>query len=166
MTMITLDALLRRMSRIAEQEFNKHSEIRALSIWLLETRDGEQRLIHSTFAGPIAPGAEFAHAKEQMAETMRQFFLEHDVVRYARAAECWIVDGPHDPHRPLSEHPQRQEVVQIDVDDGREYLMTLRKIIRPEHGKPYLDRLGEIERPEQVAHGRFLNLLPSRSISA
>ena len=61
-----------------------------------------------------------------------------------------------------SEHPQRREAVYVSAEDGREYLSAKREIIRPDHGKPYLGKLGKIERPDR-AGGRFSGLLPNTS---
>ena len=38
---IPLEALLRRVSRLAEKHFDKHGDVDPL--WLVETEDGEQR---------------------------------------------------------------------------------------------------------------------------
>jgi hypothetical protein len=59
----------------------------------------------------------------------------------------------------LANATDRREVITIDADDGREYLMAFRAIVRPTHGRAYLGKLGEIERPEHT-RGRFLDLLP------
>ena len=52
MTRIPLDALIRRVSRIAEQRFNREGEIDP--IWLVETVSGEQQIIVSPVMAPSA----------------------------------------------------------------------------------------------------------------
>jgi hypothetical protein len=151
----SLDALLRWMSRIAEKMFDDHGEILPSFMWMIEARDGKQELVFSEMQD---------HAKDQMAEAMRRLFEEKDIVRYASAAECWmgagVAPGSWATCRP-SEDPQREEVVMFDADDGHEYLMAMRKIIRPQHGKPYLDKLEFFD--SNKPFGRFTNLLPSRA---
>jgi hypothetical protein len=160
----SLEALLRRMSRIAEQMFDEHGEILPSIMWLIERRDGKQEIISSGMLDVPPPGPEFDRKKNQLAEAMRQFFEENDIVRYASAAECWmgadIAPGSWPTCRP-SEDRQREEVVAFDADDGHEYLVAMRKIIRPQHGKPYLDKLEFSD--QNMPFGRFTNLLPSRT---
>jgi hypothetical protein len=166
---IPLEALLRRMSRMAEQHFARHGDIDPM--WLIETASGEQQLIITPFIAPNPLAG--AEVKDRIAEKMRETFCELDVVRYARAVEAWTV--PHADSKmnesevalryaalnySLANHPDRREIVQISAEDGTELLWAEREIIRPQHGKPYLSKLSAIERPAGV-RGRFLGLLPS-----
>jgi hypothetical protein len=166
---VSLEALLRRMSRIAEQHFNKYGDVDPM--WLLETASGEQL----TFVTPvIADNPLSAHGvKDMLAMKMREEFAKHDVRRYAHAAEAWtsksFMDrnmGEEEEARryaalgyTLENAPDREEIVTLEAADGRELLHAIRTIIRPAHGRAYLAKLGEIMRPEQV-RGRFLDLLP------
>jgi len=145
---VPLDALLRRLSRLAEQHFDHHGDIDPM--WLVETADGEQKVIVSPIVvpNPLA-GAEY---KDRLAETMRETFRDMDVVRYAWAAECWI-DSAYDPN-------ETDEIISFEAEDSTELLWASREIIRPQHGKPYLGKLSEIERPT-ISGGRFRGLLPS-----
>jgi hypothetical protein len=167
MTDRSLDALLRRMSRIAEAMFNKHGEIDP--IWLLETASGEQLCLVSPIVAPSGLAA--AEFKDVLAVKVREMFAELNVVRYARATECWLsssLDGGISLEEcerryaamgyTLENAVDRREAVVIDADDGREYLQAKREIVRPGHRRAYLGKLGEIERPE-CALGRFLDLL-------
>jgi hypothetical protein len=164
---IPLDALIRRVSRMAEQMFDKQGEIDP--IWLVESANGEQRVIVSPITAPS--GLAGAAYKDALSEKMREIFAEHDVARYARAMECWIapLGGNTDEQvaqryaalgYSLENHPQRREIVLLEADDASEFLQAKRAIIRPPHGRPYLDKLGEIVRPPKVS-GRFIALLPS-----
>lgn len=76
--MTSLDALLRRASRIAEQQFKKHGEVTAF--WLVEKPDGTQEIIVS----PIPTGS---RAKDEMAAALSKVFQERGVWRYACARE-------------------------------------------------------------------------------
>jgi len=51
--------------------------------------------------------------------------------------------------------------VLFEAEDGTEVLTAFRDIVRPAHGKPYLGKLGAIERPRGL-YGRWLGLLPSK----
>jgi hypothetical protein len=165
---IPLEALLRRMSRIAEATFAKDGEIDP--IWLVERASGEQHM----FVSPIvaSDSVDANDFKDVLAATAREMFAELAVVRYARATECWkssnLGDGTSLEETArryaamgytLANAPDRREVVVIDADDGREFLQAHREILRPAHGRAYLGKLGEIMRPER-ARGRFLDLLP------
>jgi hypothetical protein len=168
---VPLAALLRRMSRVAEQHFARTGDLDPL--WLVETAAGEQQIIVSPI---IAPNALAGHEyRDWLDAKMREVFRELDVVRYARAMECWFVDNLSNSRTSseaalryaalgytLANHPDRREVVQIEAEDGTEFLTASREIIRPAHGRAYLGKLGEIERPTGV-EGRFLGLLPSKA---
>jgi hypothetical protein len=157
-TIVPLDALLRRASRIAENMFDEHAEVDMF--WLVENAAGEQQMIASPVAVP--PGVSGPEYKQALAESMREFFREHGIVRYARACECWTVkDEAY--QGPVAQHPQRREIVFIDADDGCKYLGAMREIIRPPQGKPYLGKLGAIEQGEPG--GRFTNLFAVRPSS-
>jgi hypothetical protein len=150
---ISLEAMLRRASRIAEQMFDKDGEID--SFWLVETVTGEQRTIVTPMCFP--PWVSADEAKRELAAKLRELFKEIDVARYAHAAEAWM--AREDDHQgPVVAHPRRQEIVVIHADDGSECLVTMRDIIRPPGGKPYLAKMAAIERTEQP-EGRLMNLL-------
>jgi hypothetical protein len=151
---VPLSALLRRASRMAEQMFEETGQIDMF--WLVERSNGEQEVIVSPMVLP--PGTPANEAKLQLAEYLREFFREHDVVRYAHAAEAWTVQEDEPATGPLASHPQRREIVVLDADDGCECIVAMRDIIRPQHGKPYLAKMGTIERTERPT-GRLMNLL-------
>jgi hypothetical protein len=150
---VSLDAILRRASKIAETTFDKRGEI--TPFWLLETSTGKQEMAVSPYIVP--PDVPAHGAKLKIAEGMREFFREHDVVRYAHAAEAWSVDD-ETYQGPIAEHPNRKEVVILTADDGNEHLSAFCDIIRPPHGKPYLGKLSEIARTKRP-QGRLTNLI-------
>jgi len=154
---VPLEALLRRVVRTAEDMFDKLGEIDML--WIYENASGEQQMVVTPI---MAPDGQVAAAyKTYLAAGMRQLFHQHDVVRYAVAAECWTLGCDLDPDYcgPLGEHPQRREAIIFEADDGRVFLSAWREIIRPAGGKPYLGKLSAIWRPPRV-EGRFHDLLP------
>jgi hypothetical protein len=147
----SLEALLRRASRFAEMIFNKTGSLRMT--WLIESPKGQAMIFT-----PIHEGMD----KDALSDFMRMLFAKHDVTRYAVAMESWMVlSSAYIEGLRISEHEQRQEVVLLEASDGREHLHTKRDIVRPENGKPYLAKLGEIDRKWKVA-GRFTNMLPDR----
>jgi hypothetical protein len=169
---IPLDALIRRVSRMAEQMFDRQGDVDP--IWLVETASGEQHTIVTPIIAPSPLAA--VTEKDRTAAKMREYFAEHDIVRYAFAMEAWILAGPERKQVPteeqaaleyaamgsLAHHPDRREAVIIEAEDGTEGLTALRNIVRPAHGKAYLDKLGPIERFDGIAMGRWAGLLPSK----
>jgi len=170
---VPLEALLRRLSRMAEQHFNRVGDIDPM--WLVETASGEQRVIVSPIVAPSPLAA--ADYKDQLADKMRELFAENGVVRYARAMECWTIPGSGEmtcEQRALqyaalgytfANHADRREIVDISAEDSTQFLRAFRDIIRPAGGKPYLGKLSAIERQDQV-EGRWLGLLPSTGHAA
>jgi hypothetical protein len=168
---IPLDALVRRVSRMAKQMFDRQGDI--YPMWLVENASGEQHVIVSPI---IAESPLVAHdVKDRIAAEMRAHFAENDIVRYAHAMEAWTLHKPEQREMTteqaaleyaamgdtLANHPNRREIVIFEADDGTELLTALRDIIRPPHGKPYLGKLGPIERMDHIS-GRWLNLLPNK----
>jgi hypothetical protein len=164
-----LAALLRRMSRMAEQDFARHGELDP--IWLVETAAGEQHTFISPIVAPNALAA--ANYKDLLAEKAREMFRDLDVVRYARAMECWaapytesdMTDEQVGLHYAalsytLANHPARREMVLIQAEDETELLQAHREIVRPAPGRAYLGKLSDIERPTKM-HGRLVGLLSS-----
>jgi hypothetical protein len=145
---------------MAEKMFEESGELAAF--WLVERADGEQAIIATPMIVPKGmPSGEF---KERVAHGMREMFRQNNVVRYAKASEVWSLEQGLDTPMPdrISDHPLRKEMVWIEAADSLEHIYALRDIIRPEHGKPYLAKLGEIERPTKMG-GRWLDLLPRAS---
>jgi hypothetical protein len=153
MTDVPLEALLRRASRMAEKMFDEAGEV--TSFWLAELADGKQQTILTPMVIPLELSA--AEAKCALAEKMREHFRGHGIVRYAHAAEAWMVQDEAW-QRPIAEHPRRQEIVSLTADDGNECLAAMRDIVRPPGGKPYLAKLSKIERDKQP-RGRLMDLL-------
>jgi hypothetical protein len=173
--MTTLAALLRRVSRMAERTFDKQGDVDPL--WLIENADGEQTglitpIITST---PLAAAEE----KDRIAAEVRTLFAEKGIVRYACAMEVWkLAESAQQAMTKeqrglqyaamgytLANHPDRREAVVLNAEDGAEALTAFRDIIRPPHGKPYLGKLGAIERIDSV-ESRWLGLLPSAAHAA
>ena len=168
---VSLAALLRRVSRLAEQMFDKRGNIDPM--WLVENAGGEQHVVATPV---IAEGAlAGSDKKDAIAAYLREYFAQHDVVRFAFAAESWTVSDPAIGRDvtaeqfglryaamgyTLANHPDRREIVWLEAEDSTETLTALREIIRSIHRKPCLGALGKIERANHMV-GRWTGLLPS-----
>jgi hypothetical protein len=82
---VTLEAMLRRASRMAEKALEEDGEVTAF--WLVETLDGEQFTILTPMAFP--EGMEEAAGKEMLARCLREDFKANGVVRYVGVLEVW-----------------------------------------------------------------------------
>jgi hypothetical protein len=90
MTDVTLEAMIRRISREAERMFNRDGGIDML--WLLDAPDEGLAIVASPF--PEGTDADAAAAKDDLVAGMREFFRERNVTRYARACEVWVDEVP------------------------------------------------------------------------
>jgi hypothetical protein len=165
MTDATLDAMVRRLSRVTEEIFHEEGEID--TCWLVDIPGEGQKLIASPVVVP--PGVSPGEVKDHLAYAMRGLFERLNVTRYAHASECWIGSGDAGDtqewiaeHGSLANYPGRREAIVINAEDGHELLLAMRTIIRPEHGKSYLTKL-EIDRAGGMI-GRFTGLLPARPV--
>jgi hypothetical protein len=152
---VPLEALLRRMSRLAAQILMADGECPPL--WLVESPKREL-----VIGSPIPDGTDQNLYKRVLTNGMREFFREHGVARYVFAAESWTLgDGVAEDEmracKDLSTHPLRREVIHLHAEDGTHILGALRVINRMADGKPHLSKL-EIYRPQE-AGGRFMGLL-------
>jgi hypothetical protein len=165
MTNVTLDAMVRRLSRVTEEIFHEEGAID--SCWLVDIPGEGQKLIASPVVVP--PGVSPGVVKNHIAYAMRELFERLSVTRYAHAAECWIGSGDAGDteewiaeHGSLANYPGRREAIAINAEDGDQILFAQRTIIRPANGEPYLTKL-EIERVDALV-GRFSGLLPARPV--
>src|SRR6516164_2299481 len=86
-TTLPLDALLRRMARMAEKIFNETGEVPLM--WLVENAAGEQMILVTPVTG--APHMTLQQFKEKLDAHLREQFKAIGVVRYAHAAEVWCL---------------------------------------------------------------------------
>jgi hypothetical protein len=162
---VTLEAMVRRMSRVAEEMFDETGFVD--SCWLVDIPGEGQKLIVSPLVVP--PGMRPGKAKTMLADAMRELFEQLGVTRYVYAAEAWVGGGKIGTkqkdeadkwiaeHGSLANYPGRRECIAINADDGEQVLCAMRTIVRPANGKPYLTKLEIEQSPMQV--GRFIGLL-------
>jgi hypothetical protein len=163
----TLEALMRRMSRVAEQEFDKYGGVH--SLYLVENDCGEQRIVDV----PIPDGLpeERGADREVRYAALRQLFRDWNIRRYASIAEAWIAEmGEKDDTEEQSQQnyaalgytlrnaPNREEAVLIIAEDARQFLVSRRAIIRSGQ-KAYLGKLVAMDMTKGVG-GAGVGLLP------
>ena len=157
---VPLDALVRRMSRMAENAFCADTPLPIL--WLVEGPKGQLKLATPIPFDDDAPDDVLFAYKDGLAESLRRFFRDNGVIRVVHAAECWTLPkGGDHPGGSIRHHPDRQEIIHIDADDGLDHLIATREIHRPPRGKAQLSKL-EIHRVDRVGRppARFEDMLP------
>jgi hypothetical protein len=162
---VSLEAMVRRLSRIAEDAFKKLGEVEML--WLIDVPGEGERLVVSPVSVPdnMRP----ADLKQHLSDAMRDMMEKLHATRYVHASECWlaVADAEHNnwvaEHGSLKDYPGREEAIALFAEDADQRLVAVRKITRPAHGKPYLSKL-KIERADIRDGGRFWGLLPARPV--
>jgi hypothetical protein len=152
---VTLAAMMRRASRVAEHQFDTEGEVTMFWVMDMPGEDG------FSFEVPPMPNA---MAKAALDEYLREFLHEHHATRYVGAWEAWVVDSNADITESLAMHPQRKEAVIIVGEDEHGQQCGMREIIRPTRGKPYLGKL-IIETMDRM-EGRFIGLLATATSAA
>jgi hypothetical protein len=160
---ITLEAMARRLSRLADDTFEKFGELPDM-LWLVDATD--ELGMHMM----VLPTTE--RRMELMPAGLRDYFAEHGVTRYARASEVWYSEHPIEHRTEIlrqglvtrpSRDPRRKEAVAIFAEDKTKELCGMREIIRPPNGKPYLGKLELVDNSINAGLGRFANLLPGQA---
>jgi hypothetical protein len=157
-THISLEAMARRLSRMADDMFSRCGELPHM-LWYLDAAD--EMGMHML----VVPAIE--EQREVIPVALRKYFAEHGVTRFVSATECWYSSVPNEGGVPPvlvvrpSLDPQRKEGVSIRAEDESKRLTGLREIIRPPNGKPYLSKLELMEDHWNI--GRLTNLLPGRA---
>jgi len=113
-----IDALVRRMSRIAEKLFKEEGGFPPM--WLVDLTDGKQELYGTPF------NFDGREQKDAMGRELGRIFQSKGVWRYACALECWTSRGPGKP----SLDPDRKETVIIYAEDQTTERLGLRDVIR------------------------------------
>jgi hypothetical protein len=85
MTKATLEAMMRRASRMADKCFEEDGEV--VAFWLVENGDGDQTVLVTPMVVP--EGMDRNAAKEMMARRLREDFKRNGVVRYVSVMEAW-----------------------------------------------------------------------------
>jgi hypothetical protein len=112
----SLDALLRRASWVAEEMFDELDPLPM--VWLIDSPDKGQAMLVT----PIST----AQQKRTLAQSLREFFNNNGVSRYAFAAESWLRD---------LDGEAIGEIIALRSEDDREAYGATREIVRPPQGK-------------------------------
>jgi len=151
---VPLDAFLRRVSRIVEDEFEERGEI--ASSWFLVTASGQTHAVVMPF--PATGEDPFAdNVKNKGVAFMRDYFKKCDVVRYAHVAEAWMGTKPASVRASMD--PNRIEIVSLIVEDRDGACCGTREIIRPVNNKPHLAKLKLADESPKLGYSKFGNLL-------
>jgi hypothetical protein len=146
-----------RVSRITEKRFDETGEVDPS--WALVTAGGQTQLVVMSFPATIEDPYGDKIMKAGVA-FMRDYFKEHDVVRYAFVAEAWrrTESRPVRPNR----DPNCTEVVILITEDCHGAITASREIVRAANGKPYLGNLELGDGTPAPGYSRFGNLLYQR----
>ncbi len=151
---VPLAAFLRRVSRIVEKRFDETGEVPPS--WALVTAGGKAHLVVTPFPA-TAEDPCGDNAKKAGVAFMRDYFREHDVIRYAFTAEAWR-GGESASVRPTMD-PNRTEVMALIAEDRDGAITASREIIRSTNGKPYLGKLELDDGPHALGYSQFGNLI-------
>lgn len=149
---MTLDNLFEHGKEMAAKLFSDSGQV--LPTWILELATGEQI--------PLLMPISAMDDKDRLEEMLRKVFIDSKTVRYVSLLEAWalVTKDKEDLAKidtPISDHPDRTEVVFVMAEDKHHMKSGHYTIMRPANGKPYLSEFKE-ENAEH-AEGRFCNLL-------
>lgn len=153
---MTLDELLDHAAEWAAKFFDEKGEVHPM--WIAITA-ADERLV-------IATPWETGKDKDIIIEKLRRFFRERDVVSYALMAESWILEGNEDEpgikdymegRKPISQHPNRKEVILVTAEDKNSARMSMCYIERKPHLPPVLTPFQKF--PGDHNTGRMMGLL-------
>jgi hypothetical protein len=151
---VPLDTFLRRVSRITEKRFNEMGEVDPS--WALVTAGGQAQLVVMSFPETIEDPYGDKIMKAGVA-FMRDYFKEHDVVRYAFVAEAWR--RAESASVRSNTDPNRTELVILVTEDCHGAIRASRQIVRAENGMPYLGNLELDDGTPAPGYSQFGNLL-------
>src|SRR5262245_24092779 len=154
---MTLDEIFQHGVETAQTLFAAQGEVHPM--WIAQTSSGEVLPL-------IAPIGD-RDSKDAVVGMIKAIFKQHEVVRYVSLLEAWTLELKRDRDLPLSvrlgapisQHPERREIVALAAEDKTEGMLTgMFYILRPEHGKATLSPLKRMEKSTRH-EGRFVGLL-------
>lgn len=125
-------------------------------MWIIDTKNGDR----------VPMMVEIGENKDEVAKAIRKALKKIGAVRYVSLLEAWMVETRDQKipeslllGAPVSQHPDRREIVCINAEDKIEGSMSgIFYILRPEIGKPRLAGFKEFPHSEKQ-EGRFVKLL-------
>jgi len=155
---MTLEEIFEHGQQAAQVLFAAQGEVHPM--WLAQTTTGEILPI-------IAPMHE-REDKDSLVDGIRAIFKQKDVIRYVSLLEAWMLEMKNQPlpasvrlGAPISQHPERREIIAIAAEDKTDMLTGMFYILRPEHGKAQLSPFKRMEKSTRH-EGRFVGLLGDR----
>src|SRR5512143_40153 len=152
---MTLEEIFDHGKEAARYIFDMQGEVHPM--WIIETKKGDIVPVMVPMIGD----------KDEISLAIRKGLKKLRAVRYVSMVEAWALDVGKDKKipeniklgAPVSQHPDRREIVAINAEDKTEGAMSgMFYILRPEIGKPRLSNFNELPRLSQQ-EGRFVNLL-------
>ena len=157
---MTLDEIFNNGKQFAKFAFEEQGEV--LPMWICDDADGK----HFPVMMPLEAMAD----KPALAEALKRFFKEKNVVRYVSILEAWTVVSKNEKEmkevtrnldiKPIRQHPDRKEIIFILAEDKYHSRTGIYYILRPKVGKPRLSEFQESEKSEHI-EGTFTSLLDS-----
>jgi hypothetical protein len=138
-----LDALLRRINRLAEHMFQEDGALETDTLWLIESPKGQAVVVTPITA---ETREEAATIKDAVGEYLRALFAEHGVTRYAMASEVYVATPPP---RASSELPDDEGTVYYTAVPGAPFQVTGR---RGKDGNLYVSGICDEDAVARVQH--------------
>lgn len=152
---MTLDELFDHGKEAAEHLFERQGHIAPM--WIVETADGQMLPI-------IVPMGDRDY-KEAAISSIKKLMKDKKAVRYVSIVEAWCYEGSAGDSvedvlaaGPISEHPDRKEIVNVMAEDKHHQIIGSFYIVRPKDGKPYLSGFSKFPAGGKV-EGTFTRLL-------
>jgi len=140
MSTISLDAMVRRASRMADRMFDEEGAVDMF--WLIDTPAGIIRALSPVFADNPTQGCQ---VKDAINEEMREFLREHDATRFVRVAEAWVTEHEEVPWTSDEGFVPRTDEVFVTHVPGSSILVHGR---RNRDGKLFVDNVFQQAKPE------------------
>ena len=152
---MTLEELFNHGKEFAKHAFEEQGFL--CPMWLIETANGEHF--------PVMVPFETRSDKIAAVEALKELLQSKKAVRYVSMVEAWTkaVKTREEMDRlyeagPLSEHPDREEILYILAEDKHHMRSGIFRIIRPVNGDPYLSEF-EAHPENCESEGTFTHLL-------
>lgn len=152
---MTLNEIFDHGKDAAKHLFDTQGEVHPM--WIIENNKGEITPMIVPMVGD----------KNEIAKAVGKALKELKAVRYVSIIEAWTLEPKSKElpesiklGAPVSQHPDRREVIWIIAEEKGGSIAGMYYILRPEKGKPVLSPFKTLPKSEHQ-EGRFVNLLAS-----
>jgi hypothetical protein len=164
---MTLEQLYNHGKKFAALRFNADGHLAPM--WIMETINGKHI--------PVVMSMEVMADKDRCAAAIQELLTQKQAVRYVSLLEAWMATVDKTATRqelydelavvPVSERPDRQEVIWVIAEDRHHKLAGYYTIIRPKIGKPRVgDYIEQHPAEKGEVEGRFVNMLGRWAVGA